>query len=195
MKILLVSDVESPYIWDHFNPDKFKDIELIISCGDLRAEYLSFLVTMIKAPLYYIHGNHDKKYIENPPDGCDCIEDRIVKYKGIRIAGLGGCKGFNKQEFQYSEEDMGRRLKKLKPHLLRNKGLDILVTHSAGYGVGDDTDPCHEGFKGFNKLLDAYSPRYFVHGHIHLNYVRKPRTIEYNDTKVINAYEYHIFEY
>lgn len=195
MKILLVSDIECPSIWDHFNPDKFKGIELIISCGDLRSEYLSFLVTMINAPLYYIHGNHDKRYEEKPPEGCDCIEDKLVEYKGIKIAGLGGCKGFNKQEFQYSDAEMSRRVRKLKPQLIWNKGLDILVAHAAGYGIGDDTDLCHEGFKSFNKLLDTYRPKFFVHGHIHLNYVRKPRIVEYGVTKVINAYEYHILEY
>lgn len=195
MKILLVSDMEHPYIWDHFNPENFKDIELIISCGDLRAEYLSFLVTMIKAPLYYVHGNHDIRYIETPPEGCDCIEGKLVKYKDIRIAGLGGCKGYNKQEFQYSEGEMSRKIRKLKPRLIWNKGLDILVTHAAGYGVGDDTDLCHEGFKCYNKLLDAYSPGYFIHGHIHLNYGKIPRIIQYKDTKVINAYGYYILEY
>ncbi len=42
MKILLVSDVESRYIWDHFNKEKFKDVELVLSCGDLKAPICSF---------------------------------------------------------------------------------------------------------------------------------------------------------
>jgi len=85
VKILVVSDEESKYIWDHFDPERFKDIELIISCGDLNAKYLSFLVTMIPAPLYYVHGNHDKGYEKNPPLGCVCIDDRLVEFKGLRI--------------------------------------------------------------------------------------------------------------
>ena len=52
MKILLVSDKENDYIWDHFEPARFKDIELIISCGDLQPSYLSFLVTMVNVPLF-----------------------------------------------------------------------------------------------------------------------------------------------
>ncbi|TYP79684.1 hypothetical protein [Paenibacillus methanolicus] len=51
MKILIVADEESQYIWDHFDPERFKDVELILSCGDLKAAYLSYLVSMIHAPL------------------------------------------------------------------------------------------------------------------------------------------------
>ena len=47
MKILVVSDIESKFIWDHFDPERFRDVKMIISCGDLSARYLSFLVTMI----------------------------------------------------------------------------------------------------------------------------------------------------
>lgn len=67
MKILFVSDEESKSLWDYFEPDKVKGIDLIISCGDLKPEYLSFLVTMCPVPLYYVHGNHDGKYERKPP--------------------------------------------------------------------------------------------------------------------------------
>ncbi len=59
MKILLVSDQESKFIWEHFDTDRFKDIDFILSSGDLKSEYLSFLVTMVNKPLFYVHGNHD----------------------------------------------------------------------------------------------------------------------------------------
>ncbi|WP_439709773.1 hypothetical protein [Thermoclostridium stercorarium] len=36
MKILLVADKENDFIWDHFDAERFKGIELIISCGDLQ---------------------------------------------------------------------------------------------------------------------------------------------------------------
>ena len=67
MKILLVSDEESQYIWDHFDPERFRGVELIVSCGDLDSSYLSFLATMIPAEVLYVHGNHDKQYRKIPP--------------------------------------------------------------------------------------------------------------------------------
>ena len=73
MKILLVSDQESKFIWDHFDASRFMDIDLIISCGDLKSEYLSFLVTMVNKPLLFVHGNHDTEYTRKPPEGCESI--------------------------------------------------------------------------------------------------------------------------
>lgn len=194
MRILLVSDVESSYIWDHFDPERFKDIDLVLSCGDLKAEYLSFLVTMIGAPLFYVHGNHDINYKENPPEGCECIDDRIIKFKNIRIAGFGGCKGYSSR-LQYTDREMKRRVMKLTPKIIWNRGIDILLTHAAGFKIGDDTDLCHEGFEIFNQLIDKYSPKYFIHGHIHPYNGRIPRVFMYKKTSVINAYNYHIMEY
>ncbi|MBR5094957.1 MAG: metallophosphoesterase, partial [Oscillospiraceae bacterium] len=71
MKILLISDIESPYYWDYYTPGKLDGIDLILSAGDLKADYLSFLVTMGRAPLLYVHGNHDGSYERFPPEGCD----------------------------------------------------------------------------------------------------------------------------
>lgn len=196
LKILLVSDVETPYLWDFFQPDKFNDIDLIISCGDLKADYLSFLVTMIKAPLYYVPGNHNEKYLKSPPEGCESIDGKLVVYKGVRILGLGGSMRYNSAEnYQYTEKEMKKRIFKLKAKLWWNKGFDILVTHSPSYGYGDGKDLCHIGFKCFNDLLNKYSPKYFFHGHQHLNYGLKPRILQHGTTKIINAFEYYIVEY
>lgn len=43
MKILVLADRKSKYLYDFYEPDKLKDVDLIISCGDLPASYLSFL--------------------------------------------------------------------------------------------------------------------------------------------------------
>ena len=38
MKILLLADEESKYLWDFFEKEKLDGIDLIISCGDLKAD-------------------------------------------------------------------------------------------------------------------------------------------------------------
>ena len=91
MKILAIADEESPAFWDHYSPGKLDGYDLILACGDLKAEYLTFLVTMSHARLLYVPGNHDGTYEEKPPEGCECIDDQLVVYNGIRILGLGGC--------------------------------------------------------------------------------------------------------
>ncbi|MCH5333198.1 MAG: metallophosphoesterase [Agathobacter sp.] len=195
MKILFLADQESKLYWDFFKKADFEGIELIISCGDLKAEYLTFLATMVPVPLLYVRGNHDDKYEKRPPEGCTCIEDQIYWHKDVRILGLGGSYRYKPGNNQYTEKEMQKRVKKLSSKLRKSKGFDILVTHSPALGVHDDEDVCHRGFAVFNDLIEQYRPKYFVHGHVHMNYGRKfPREDLVGETHVINAYEKFIVE-
>lgn len=195
MKILFLADEESKVYWDYFKKEQFEGIDLIISCGDLKPEYLSFLATLVPVPLLYVHGNHDDKYDKKPPEGCICIEDRIYNFNGIRILGLGGSYRYKDGVNQYTELQMARRIAKLKLKLTISRGFDILVTHSPAYGFHDGEDQCHRGFDSFNRLINTYHPKYFVHGHVHMNYGRQfPRVDEIGDTQVINAFEKYILE-
>ena len=87
MRILAIADEESAYLWDFFEKSKLEGIDLIISCGDLAPEYLSFLATFTSAPVLYVHGNHDNKYETHPPEGCICIEDQIYVFSGDPYSG------------------------------------------------------------------------------------------------------------
>ena len=193
MKILCIADEESKAYWDYFRKEKLADIDLILSSGDLKPDYLSFLVTMGHAPLYYVHGNHDGVYARRPPEGCDCIEDTVVTFRGLRILGLGGCLRYSPGPHQYSDEEMERRIRRLRWKL--RKGVDIVVTHAPPAGLGDAEDPAHWGFEALVKLLDEYHPAYLVHGHVHTSYDhRLPREIQYQDTKILNACQRYVFE-
>ena len=109
-RILAIADEESKYLWDYYEEGKLDGIDLIISCGDLDPQYLSFLATFTTAPVLYVHGNHDNKYEKTPPEGCICIDDTIYVYKGIRILGLGGSMRYRDGEYQYTEWDMRKRV-------------------------------------------------------------------------------------
>ena len=190
MKILLLADVESRYLWDYYQPGRLDGYNLLLSCGDLSAQYLSFLVTMGRAPLLYVHGNHDQTYAQRPPEGCDCIEDKLVTVNGLRILGLGGSIRYSGGTNQYTEREMARRLMRLWPRILLVGGVDIVLTHSPARGLGDGGDPAHAGFACFYKLIDTFHPRYFIHGHVHMNYgTNIERVRSYGETTVINAYE------
>lgn len=195
MKILAVSDEECAALWDYYTPGRLDGIDLIISCGDLKASYLSFLVTMARCPVLYVPGNHDTRYDTNPPEGCDIIDGHYVIYNGVRIMGLGGCRKYHPGPHQYTESQMRRRIRKLWFQLWRQKGVDIVVTHAAPAGLGDAEDPAHRGFEALRNLIDKHRPSYLLHGHVHITYGHDtPREIEYNGTKIINAYERYIIE-
>ena len=195
MKILAVADEESKYFWDYYRPGKLSGIDLILSAGDLKSEYLSFLVTMANRPLLYIHGNHDGIYDRKPPEGCESIEDRLVVVNGLRILGLGGTRKYNYGPHQYTERQMERRIRRLRWKLHRAKGVDIVVTHSPPAGVGDADDIAHRGFEAFLPLMEKYKPAFLVHAHVHKNYTTGfVRERQYASTTVINTSGYHIFD-
>lgn len=197
MKILVLADIESQYLWDYFEKEKLDGIDLILSCGDLKPQYLSFLASFAKVPILYVHGNHDDCYDIQPPDGCINIEDKIYVYKGVRIMGLGGSIRYKNGKNQYTQKEMDMRISKMWLSLKMHKGIDILLTHAPAAGIGDGPDEPHKGFEGFNRIIEKYKPKFFIHGHIHKTYQRNFRyEYRYNDdTTIINGYERYIFEY
>ena len=195
MKLLLLADEESKYLYDYYQPGRLKEYDLIISCGDLKANYLSFIVTMARAPVLYVHGNHDGNFSRQPPEGCDCIEDQLVTVNGLRILGLGGSRIYSGGPHQYTDAQMEKRIRKLRRKIRKAGGVDIVVTHAPARGYGDADDYAHRGFDAFLPLLDKYKPKYMVHGHVHMRYgVDIPRVLQYGETTIINACERYVLE-
>ena len=196
MKILVVADEECMALWDYYIPGRLKPYGLILSSGDLKGDYLSFLVTMARCPVMYVHGNHDGTYEDEPPEGCDSIEDKLVVYEGLRILGLGGCQPYSRGKHLYTERQMAKRIRKLKKAIEMVGGVDIVLTHAAPKDVGDWDDASHRGYESFLELIDTYHPKYLLHGHVHLSYGRNiQRERDYHGTQVINCCEKYDLEY
>lgn len=195
MRIMFLADQAVPTLWEHLDRSKLEGVDLILSCGDLPAEYLSFLTCFTHAPILYIHGNHDGKYEKKPPEGCVCIEDKVYVHNGVRILGLGGSMRYNCGPHQYTELEMWRRVRRLFFRLWYTKGFDILLTHSPALGLGDDADLAHRGFEIFLQLIDKYHPRVMAHGHVHQSYrFDFKRERQRGDTLVINAFGHYVLD-
>lgn len=195
MRILLLADEPDVRLWDHLDRSLLEGIELVISCGDLPGEYLSFITCFTNAPILYVHGNHDERYEKRPPEGCICIEDKVVQFRGLRILGLGGCMRYKPGPHMYTEKEMLKRVKSLRFRLWLTKGFDILVAHAPIKGVGDESDLAHRGFAVFQQLVDKYRPALFVHGHVHKSYTFQfRRERQYGNTRVVNAWTSYIID-
>ena len=196
MKILTIADEESKSLWDYYDPERLRGVELILSAGDLSPAYLEFLVTLTNCPLLYVRGNHDSRYEKEPPGGCICIEDRIYNYKGLRILGLGGCMRYNSGSNQYTESEMRRRVRKSEISAVLMNGFDILLAHAPARGYGDMDDLPHMGFECFNPLLEKWKPRYFVHGHVHKSYGHFNPIITHSaGTTIVNCFDHQIIDF
>lgn len=195
MKLLLLADEENKQLWDNYDPKRLRSVDLILSCGDLDAAYLSYLATCFSGPVVYVPGNHDEGYGQHPPEGCICADGRIVTCKGLRILGLGGSVKYNRGKHQYTQEEMALRVMKLKPKLWKNRGFDILLTHAPAKDCGDGADLAHQGFSAFCRLMDQYHPQLMAHGHIHQRYdPHFQREHRYGSTRVVNGCDHAIVE-
>ena len=47
MKILVIADEEEKGLWDFYDRERTRGVDLIISCGDLNHHFLVFLVTIV----------------------------------------------------------------------------------------------------------------------------------------------------
>ena len=204
MKILRIADREEDKLWGDWSAhtrDALKDVGLVLSAGDLDADYLEFLVTMLNVPLVYVRGNHDGACGKKPPEGCIDADGRIVEAAGLRILGLGGSMRYKPDApDMYTENEMVRRLRPVYRRLavdrmMGKKGFDILLTHAPCRGYGDMEDIPHRGFECFNSLLDRYSPLMHCYGHVHREYGDFKRVREHiSGTKLINASGYYIYD-
>lgn len=190
-----VSDVIKPALDQHTDGGPFADIDLIVSCGDLPPEYLSRLVHYLKAPLYYVRGNHDIRYDDKPPEGGNDLHGRLERFQGINILGLEGSHWYNGGPHQYTEGQMRSIIRRLRPVLWWRGGVDVVIAHAPPRHIHDAEDPCHRGFECFRRLIDKYHPGYFIHGHIHANFSNSnERVTTVNSTKVVNTYGYYLLE-
>jgi Icc-related predicted phosphoesterase len=195
LKILTVSDTVDPELKQQSDARRFAGVDLIISCGDLPPEYLTFLVNFLNAPLYYVGGNHDIRYKVKPPEGGINLHGRLVAFGGIHFLGLEGSHWYNGGPYQYTEAQMRSVIRWLRPRLWWQKGVDVIVTHAPPRHVHDAEDPCHRGFECFHRLIKTYQPDYFIHGHIHRLFDSpSDRVTLVGRTKVVNTYGYNILE-
>jgi Icc-related predicted phosphoesterase len=205
VKILAVSDAVVDRLYTPHVGEYFRDVDLVLGCGDLPYDYLEFLVSSLNVPLLYVPGNHDPQFDENNraarADGCENLDQRIRKVKGLIIAGLGGSINYKPGRVnQYSQSRMYMRVASLFPalfwkRLCTGRVPDIIIAHSPPRGIHDDEDLPHHGFAAFELLLRIARPRYFLHGHTMVyksNLV--PPVTKVGGTMVINVYPYRLIE-
>lgn len=215
MKILCISDKIDPQVYSSSIKERFADIDIILSAGDLPLNYLDFIISSLNKPLYFIFGNHhteELKHYKRMLDytcvresydypGCGAIHlgTKVKTESGFIVAGLGGCMRYNTGCNQYTDFEMFLEALKLIPHLLWNRiihgrYLDILLTHAPPKGIHDKNDKCHLGFKTFLWFMKTFKPKFLVHGHIHLYDLCEKRCTKWEDTTVINAYNHYVIE-
>jgi len=134
MNILAVSDIPSRSLEALVlrSPDALREVDAIISCGDLEKEYLEFLVDGVNRELFFVFGNHEGRWdldedigfspgekilakakqlhrkITKRIAGIKDLHGRVVAFREFLIVGFGGSMWYNGGENQYSEKEMAK---------------------------------------------------------------------------------------
>jgi len=190
MKVLTVSDQVDPTLYERFDRARWRDVELLISCGDLPPEYLDFLCTELGCPVLYVRGNHDGGYSRDAYAGCFNLHGKVWNSRGLSIVGFEGCRRYNHGDVQYTEREMRWNIWKTTRGL---KKVDLVVTHAPPCGCNDLPDPCHSGFECYRDLVHRFHPKYLIHGHSHL-YGGQKRLGQIEDTTAVNAFGHYVLE-
>ncbi|WP_461255801.1 metallophosphoesterase [Treponema sp. R80B11-R83G3] len=215
MKILCISDQIDPQIYSPRIKERFGDVDLILSAGDLPLDYLDFIISSLNKPLFFVFGNHhteELRHYKKPWNilmlqevreylGCGAIYlgSKVKKEGNFIVAGFGGSMRYNNGPNQFTNFEMNIEILKIIPKLFWNRivhgrFLDVLLTHAPPKGVHDKNDKCHLGFKSFLWFMKVFKPKYLVHGHIHLYDLNDIRSTKWNDTTVINAYSHYVID-
>jgi Icc-related predicted phosphoesterase len=194
MRILALSDKIVDFLYDSAIRERIGPVDVVVGCGDLPAYYLEYVVTQLNVPLLYVPGNHDPDVYD--VQGCESIDGRWVRVKGVRFAGLGGSLRYKSDgRHQYTEQEMFYRVVRLLLTVrMGRRGLDILVTHAPPLGVHDAPDRTHTGFAAFHTFIQRARPRLLLHGHTHVlrNLVTTDTVVM--DTRVLNVYPYRVID-
>lgn len=216
MKILMIADHALPELWGTWSDQRaaeLKQVDLILSAGDLPKPYLEYLVTMMNVPLLCVPGNHDSDFRRKTPQGCVNIDGEVCEYRGLRIYGLGGSMRYKPGINMYTESEMAKRLAMLELKLKIGATIDldgrhhyfkggimntnrdggrkfreIFLTHAPSRGHGDMDDLAHTGFECFNGLLSRRRPEHHCYGHVHMEYgMFRRETVHPSGTALTNV--------
>jgi Icc-related predicted phosphoesterase len=193
VRLLAVSDEVESQLLDERTVEAQGRVDLVIGCGDLPADYLDALATLYAAPLVFVRGNHDPPGRQGDYPQEAEIDGRVVKERGLLIAGLEGSIRYSDGAHQYTERQMMAKVRALRLRL-RLRHPDILITHGPPAGVNEGTDAPHRGLKAVRRAVEWMRPRLLLHGHVHPYGREIIREGQLGETRVINVVGHRLIE-
>ena len=193
VRLLAVSDEVESQLLDERTVEAQGRVDLVIGCGDLPADYLDALATLYAAPLVFVRGNHDPPGRQGDYPQEAEIDGRVVKERGLLIAGLEGSIRYSDGAHQYTERQMMAKVRALRLRL-RLRHPDILITHGPPAGVNEGTDAPHRGLEAVRRAVEWMRPRLLLHGHVHPYGREIIREGQLGETRVINVVGHRLIE-
>lgn len=157
MKLLVLSD------YDSFRYSLGKELaDVLISCGDIADQVILEAAEAVQCSrIFAVKGNHDSK----DPFQVLILDLHLTTYTfdGIRFGGFNGSWRYKpKGNYLYEQSEVERLLGDFPP-------VDVFVAHNSPRHIHDRDDGVHFGFEAFVDYIHRVHPRFFLHGHQHMN--------------------------
>lgn len=137
-------------------------IDLLISLGDLWDASIDKAVARYRpSRTFAVRGNHDTdapfaRHITP-------LHYTVEHFSGLSFGGFNGSWRYKPRGHHlYEQHEVSRMLRSF-------PRVDIFVAHNSPRGIHERDDDVHQGFDGFLEYVEKQKPRYFLHGHQHLN--------------------------
>lgn len=134
-------------------------IELVITLGDLAYQDIAALSGVNHIPKIGVYGNHDGGTYMSELGIWD-MHTNVWSFQGLQFGGFEGCVRYkqNPSAIMYTQEEALELMKDFPK-------VDIFLSHCPPYGINDEEEIAHEGFKGLRTYLDIQQPKVWLHGH------------------------------
>lgn len=189
MKIVVLSDTHTLHDRIHI-----PDADLLIHAGDFSSNrgtlddittFNAFLAQLPHRHKIVVAGNHDLAFETAPAQAraqlsaATYLQDELIELAGLRIYGSPWQPRFFDYAFGLRRgAALYEKWQQIPP------ALDILITHTPPFGIGDQLRTGHHvGCEALSALLPTLRPTYHVFGHIHEGY----GIIQHRQTTFINA--------
>ena len=169
IRVLAVSDEVEAGLWEHLDRRALGRIDLLVSCGDLPPDYLSYLEGSLRVPLVLVTGNHDlddawrheaARLLPARGPGADLVEAAGLGIVSLDWPGTGKART-RSQDLTAWRQVLGLALRVA----LGGRRPVVVASHVAPHAAGDARDVYHRGFRAYRWLAERLRPALWLHGH------------------------------
>ena len=131
--------------------------------------------------IFAVKGNHDGA--GSFPAPIIDLHLRTESFSGLTFGGFRGSWKYKPRGYFLFDQDEAESL------LAAFPPVDVFVAHNSPRHVHDKEDDVHVGFEAFVSYIHRVKPRFFIHGHQHIN-----QETWIGQTRVIGVYGQQRFE-
>ena len=150
--------------------------ELLIALGDLWDSTIDKANNAYRcSTTFAVKGNHDSAGAF--PASVTDLHLSVVEHSGLVFGGFAGSWKYKPRGHHlYEQEEVTSALSAF-------PAVDVFVAHNSPRGIHERDTEVHQGFDAFLDYIDRAQPRFFLHGHQHVN-----RTSKLGGTNIVGVF-------